>query len=195
MKHKHQRTSSKKKKSKKGQLAPPNKVPSFDELVEAGDAAAASMEGDKALALYASAESLLRKEQAATSNNLQTPVHEKLVYVLEKLGEIKVSLGDLEGARKDFENAINLLTSFPEEKNPQYHETLAGLYLYIGQLSSEQGALEAHRKGIQSLELCVNLRGNACSTSVQDAASMDVENGEQKEANTALNNARYVPDS
>ena len=197
MKHKLPKQKSNKKKNKgnsKDKKAPPAKVPTIEELIDAGDTASASMEADKAFAFYASAEQLLQ-QQNSNSNERR----DQLIYVLEKLGEGRVAMGDLEAARSDFEKAIELLMSqkTAEEKNtPQYHETLAGLYLYKGQLCSELEALEVYKKGLQTLEVCVELRQKAVSgsgeTPVDGGAdgSMDVDVDSQKEAQAALYQAR-----
>lgn len=68
---------------------------------------------------------------------------QELASVLAKLAECKVSVGDQDGARDDFERAIALSPPGPFR---------AGLYLYVGQLSLEDDALEAHQKGISELE-------------------------------------------
>ena len=101
---------------------------------------------------------------------------QKLVYVLEKLGESKATLGDYEAAKQHFDQAIQLWTTSPaakgseQEKAVVYHETLAGLHLYIGQLSSDQEALEAYKKGLKSLEVAVEWR-QAKYTELKTAAA------------------------
>ena len=197
MKHKKPKASNKKKQKGKKDGPPVEKQtkdPSVDELIEAGDAAAAATETDKALAFFVSAESLLRKDQSTST----TDSKQKLVYVLEKLGEAKASLGDHEAAKQDFENAIQLLTSNENliENTAQYHETLAGLHLYIGQLSSDLEALEAYKKGLQSLELGVELRQKECtemeqSQKVEDN-SMEIETSKNGEAKALVEEARWV---
>lgn len=198
MKHKKpKQTSKKKQKTKKSSAAAaPTKTPSIDEFIEAGDAAAASEESDKALAFFASAENLLRKEQDAAGKPIKT---DKLVYVLEKMGEAKASLGELEAAKQDFENAIAVLTSSSSsldgkmnEKSAPYQETLADLYLYIGQLSSDHLALEAYKKGLVALESSVELW---TSESLSKEQLENTENSMEIDSNTnetqrMLNEAR-----
>jgi tetratricopeptide (TPR) repeat protein len=55
-------------------------------------------------------------------------------------------MGDQDGARDDFERAIELTPAGRHR---------AGLYLYVGQLSLEEEALEAYEKGIQELEQAI----------------------------------------
>lgn len=203
VKHKKTKQVNNKKKKKankvKDDANAPKKIPSVEEMIQAGDTAAASMEGDKALAFYASAEQILREKKEEKSSTTST---EQLVSVLEKLGEARASLGDEEQARQDFQNAIDLVTASPQDKktNPQFQETLAGLHLYIGQLSAEQEALAALKKGLQCLEASVELRQQECANtpaqiSEDDEEAMmddDEEDGKEKANHTAvaLNEAR-----
>jgi len=213
MKHKKPKSASKKKNSKKQSGTPdkPNELfssadsnkntkikinnNSVDELIKAGDAAAAATENDKALAFFASAEVLLREEKEQQIGNTGNgSTEEKMVQVLEKLGEVKATLGDHEGAKKDFQSAIALLTA--AAKNDQaaetttlsslaaYQETLAGLHLYVGQLSSEEEALQAYKHGLVCLEKSVAIREEECENNplesapavqVAEVAMMDVE--------------------
>ena len=229
MKHKKPKRSSnknrkdKKQNKKKGEDV---KVPTVDELVEAGDAAVASMEPEKALAIFSSAETLLRKQQeeqssspateATTTTGSATTMIEKYVQVLEKLGDIKASMGDVDSAKQHFQTAITLWTSTVSEENindnkgkeesAAYQETLAGLYLYIGQLCSEQEALKAYEKGLTCLEKSVQLREKQVEEEIQPQQKensttetmMDVEmeNNNNTSVNettqSLLREARYV---
>jgi len=106
------------------------------DLVKAGDAAMESLDVVKAFECYQSAISSLK-------NNSD----DELADALAKLGECKVSMGDQEGARDDFERAIDLLPSGSPKR--------AGYYFYLGQLSLQEEALEAYLKGIAELESCI----------------------------------------
>lgn len=160
MKHKQPKGSNKKKQkgSKKDVPSSPSAQTalSVDELIEAGEAAAGAEQADKALEFFTCAESLLKRESSPESQ-------QKLVFVLEKVGESNANMGDHEAAKQSFENAIQLLTSKNDnkkqpQKTAQYNETLASLYLYVGQLCADHEALAAFKKGLESLELSVDLR-------------------------------------
>jgi tetratricopeptide (TPR) repeat protein len=179
-KHKKAKSVSKKKQKQKNKNdASQQKVPSIKELIAAGDAATAALEPDQALTFYASAEKLLQKTLP-----LQTS---SLIYVLEKLGELKASeFNDPTAAKQDFEQAIALLLATKDDSNAtspttsssssSNQETLAGLHLYIGQLSSEQEALEAYKKGLQCLETSIKLRQHEDDKLTEASkASMEVE--------------------
>jgi hypothetical protein len=176
VKHKKGKPLSNKKKNKlKGNPKKddvPKKIPTIEELLEAGDTAVASNEPDKALAFFLSAEDLLKEQQS--------PPIEKFTTVLEKLGETKATLGDEEGARQTFSNAIQLLVGKPQADNPQYQETLAGFYLYLGQLSAEQEALQAYKKGLECLKISVDLRQQECVNFAGSGdTSMEVDEGKE----------------
>jgi tetratricopeptide (TPR) repeat protein len=160
------------------------KVPSIMELIQAGDAAVAALEPDQAMTFYAAAEHRLQKTMPLATKDL--------IYVLEKLGELKASeFHNPMAAKQDFQQAIALLllsttststrtrtqendnhnnaassssssspptTTMPHTSTSSDQETLAGLHLYIGQLSCEQEALEAYQKGLECLERSLQLR-------------------------------------
>ena len=181
-----------KKKNKKGNdsKAAPKKIPTVEELLEAGDTAAASMEPDKALAFFMSAEQLLKEKQPP-------PPTEQMVNVLEKLGDVRATLGDQDAARTDFSSAISLLMSSPPQPTTaQFQETLAGLHLYVGQLSTEQEALQAYKQGLECLQASVGLREQECANTPaqisEDDDEMQVEGKEAPKEHpaVALNEAR-----
>lgn len=151
------------KKSKKPKTVDVNQV------IEDADAAMESLQLDRALSLYSAASSILKGHV-----QLQVPEANPLLLarVLLKLGEVKVSLDDSQGARQDFEFATNLLED--DDDALEIHEIRAGLWLYLGQLSSEQEALDAFRKGIQELEACVRLLESKCQ---ETQADMDTQDG------------------
>lgn len=112
------------------------KIKSASQHIALGDDAMQSLDIPTALQHYQAAIPLLEAIETTTTN-------QDLAHVLAKLGETKVSMGDQDGARDDFERAIALT---PKGK------VRAGLYLYVGQLSLEEEALEAYQKGITELE-------------------------------------------
>ena len=130
-----------------------------NQIIADADAAMESVELDRALSLYSAASSILKGHV-----QLQVPEANPLLLarVLLKLGEVKVSLEDPEGARQDFVFATSLIEKDDDDIVLETHEIRAGLWLYLGQLSSEQEALAAFRKGIEELEACVRLLENKC---------------------------------
>eukprot|EP00536_Pseudo-nitzschia_multiseries_P007613 jgi/Psemu1/305062/fgenesh1_kg.181_\ len=84
---------------------------------------------------------------------------EDLIHVLEKMGELQVSIGDQDLAKQHFVQSLSLLDEAKTEstKNISYYETHSSLCFYIGQLSLEKEALEAYQSGICSLEKCTEL--------------------------------------
>lgn len=140
--------SSKKNRRRDGERKRPKDVP-VEQLVESADTAMASLDVERAAQLYG---------QAATRLRGSTTQGDMAVHVLEKLGECKVSMGDQDGARQCFQDALVVLENNSQDTNSMtYHETRSNLYLYTGQLCLEQEALETYRKGVQSLEACFAL--------------------------------------
>jgi hypothetical protein len=90
-----------------------------------------------------------------------------LIQVLEKMGESKVSVGDQDGAKQDFQEAIQLLDQ-ESTKNMSYHETRASLLFYFGQLCVEQEALEAYKNGVTSLESCLGLASEDSAVQMEE---------------------------
>jgi hypothetical protein len=131
----------------------PKKEVNVNQIINDADIAMVGLDLDRACSGYTAASKILRG---------QTGIPQKILLsrVLGKLGEVKVSLSDLDGARDDFSAAISLLEN--EDNNMDIHESRANLYLYLGQVSSEQDALAALRKGVEELEACIHLRGNSC---------------------------------
>ncbi|CAB9529775.1 TPR domain protein [Seminavis robusta] len=178
----------KKKKQQQQKKNATQKVPSIDELIQAGDAASLAMEGDKAMAFYTSALTLMDDDKSSSKTDADATSPKLFVHVLEKLGELKASEGNSGAAKQDFERAIAIMTTNNTTDNPkeaaQYQETLAGLHLYIGQLSCEQEALQAYQKGLQCLETALQVRqqqDTTVSPAEEAEASMEVEN--EKEEN------------
>lgn len=111
---------------------------------------------------------------------------ETLSTVLGKMGELKASNGDRDGARTDFLDAIEMMG--PSQANgeesrgghylsiAQNCEKRAGLHLYLGQLSSGTEALNSFRVGVCELERAVGILEGNCAA----AATMDLESCEEK---------------
>ena len=121
---------------------------------------------DRAYSLYTAASTCLRRQVGEQQKML-------LSHALGKLGEVKVSFGDVEGARDDFSNAISFLEN---EDTVAIHETRASLCLYLGQVSSGLEALVAYRKGVEELEACIRLREKR----FEQKDTMEEESSEQE---------------
>jgi tetratricopeptide (TPR) repeat protein len=121
----------------------------IEQLVLSADTAMASLDVEKAAQFYS---------QAAAKLRGSTNQGDVMLHVLEKLGECSVSMGDQDGARQCFHDALSVLESNSQDTNSMaYHETRSNLYLYTGQLSMGQEALDAYLKGVHSLEACMTL--------------------------------------
>lgn len=110
-----------------------------------------------------------------------------LATVLGKIGELKAANGDVEGARREFLDAIELLG--PNQQNngssalssldggvtdAQNCESRAGLHLYLGQLSCGEEALGSLRVGVSELEQAINILEKLIETN-ETASTMTVE--------------------
>jgi tetratricopeptide (TPR) repeat protein len=155
MRRKAGSSSSKKNKSKRDNGSEKKKDNlTVAQLVGSAENAMASLDVEQAAQIYSEAASKLRVQLA--SNNPSPKQAELMLHILEKMGECKVSIGDQEGARQDFHQALTLLEQQSSDTNSMaYHETRSNLYLYSGQLCMEKEALEAYQKGVQSLEACL----------------------------------------
>jgi hypothetical protein len=176
-------------------------IPIEDILTQAESAMEMS-DLDTALQLFSYASGVLRSrvclpsttnsESACDGNNISNDNDGDKVTlstVLGKMGEIKASNGDIEGARTNFLDAIEILNPNAsaslsmgtsggdkmalEEGScnldvAQSCERIAGLYLYLGQLSSGMEALASFRTGVSKLEraACILERISAASPAV-----------------------------
>ena len=192
-------SSAKKNKSRKSNGDGNNKKPiPLEEVLSQAESAEASADTDTALQLFSYAAGVLRSRlrASASDNNFGNSIStnsnvdqdkKTLSTVLGKMGELKASNGDVEGARSDFLNAIELLGPAPtnstssatrdgnkkmeieeggEECNirtAQSSESRAGLHLYLGQLSSGTEALDSFRVGVSELECAVCLLERICN--------------------------------
>lgn len=177
---KKKKSSSKKKSSKKAEP----KTVDVNQVIADGDAAMEALEMDRALSLYSAASAILKGHV-----QLQVPEANPLLLarVLLKLGEVKITLEDSDGARQDFEFATSLLQD--DNDSLETHEIRAGLCLYLGQLSSEKEALEAFRKGIEELKACIRLRETADEDSMDTADDAKSRQESLQDTRRQLSNA------
>jgi len=156
-----------KKKMKRGRAVREKNAPetSVNELLEAASAAMESLDVEKAYQIFCRAATLLEREENNSStgtigiddNDTETK-QKDLIHVLEKMGELQVSIGDQDLAKKHFLQSIQLLEERQQQQpNKSFYETQSNICFYIGQLSIEKEALEAYLRGIRSLEECIQL--------------------------------------
>lgn len=124
--------------------------------------------------------SMQHQQPTSLSSSSSTQV-DQLVNVLEKMGEIQVSMGDPDQARQHFSQALQLVEQNKLQKDQQSFiswnllETHASLCLYIGQLSMEQQALEAYLKGVSSLEQSIQLVQMGKDNTIMPSANADTD--------------------
>jgi hypothetical protein len=159
------------KKNKSKKKAPPRiNVPeaSVDDVLAAADSSLAGLNVEQAIQLYSKAASLLR---AGRTGSLETR-ERQLISVLEKLAECKVAMEDQTGALQDFKEAITLVEQEDDKTKLYYYETRCNLYLYVGQLCSDEQALDAYQQGISSLESCVKFVQDAEKDEMADDTNL-----------------------
>mmetsp|Transcript_1532 Transcript_1532/g.2164 ORF Transcript_1532/g.2164 Transcript_1532/m.2164 type:complete len:430 (+) Transcript_1532:122-1411(+) len=130
----------------------------LEEVLKAAEAAATAFDIENGIQLYAKAASLLRQGRSIPGETREW----QLVRILEKLGELKVSVGDQDGAVQDFREAIRLLEQ--EEKTLKFYDTYSSLSMYIGQLCVEDEARAAYEQGVLCLESCMKLAQQELAT-------------------------------
>jgi tetratricopeptide (TPR) repeat protein len=157
------------KKDKKKKQGPVN----VNQVARDADAAMESLDMERAMSLYTTACTVLQQQAAETN-----PV--EIARILLKLGEVKVALENQEGARQDFERAISVLKD-TDETTLETCEIRASLYLYLGQLSSNQEALAAARNGIQELQAAVRLREQQLCEHNWKSSTMETDSDENDE--------------
>ena len=104
-----------------------------------------------------------------------------LSTVLGKMGELKASNGDVDGARSDFLNAIELLgpsatstrtsnsnINTDNIQTAQNCESRANLHLYLGQLSMGIEALDSLKVGVTELEFAVGILERICCAKIEE---------------------------
>lgn len=130
---------------------------SLDDLLKTASSAMESLDTERAYQAYYQASSDLKRETLSTKTEKKVKV-KLLIYVLEKMGECQVSIGNQDLARDCFSQSLRLLeeeAKLNSTRNTIYYETYSSLCFYIGQLSLGKEALEAYQKGIHSLEECI----------------------------------------
>ena len=102
-----------------------------------------------------------------------------------------MSLGDPDGGRENFEEAIELLGNLTIDEemagsevdhassmaDAQTCEARAGLHLYLGQLSAGKEALASYQAGVKDLERCVKILDKIANTGAAAAGAIAVEDG------------------
>lgn len=180
---------------------------SLEDVLSQAESAMEMANVEAALQLFEYAASVLRDR---VHGDAASATHEEdkktLTSVLGKLGELKASVGDVEGARTDFLDAIELMghphqimsdagKSADDEtmelledtdvnlSTAQNCEHIASLYLYLGQLSSGSEALTAFRTGVQELKKSVAILDRRSAPSVTGTAAseatMDVDDSQE----------------
>ena len=180
--NKKKSTSSKKKKGGRRDVKVASRAPTspqdVNEVISQADQALESSNLENALQLYNYAAGVLRNKLQELTNNTAASNEGRdsnvllLSKVLGKMAEAKVSIGDQHGGQQDFLEATNLLSGDGPLDNPiaraQWREARASLYLYLGQLSTSNDALEAFTRAISDLQDCVNLLEEGLKTNSND---------------------------
>lgn len=201
-------TSNKKKRQQQrgdGKKQPHQKPPSVEEVLAKAEASLEASDVETACGLFAYAADVLRSRLDGTSpagipsSSLsamsEDEIKSLLSRVLGKAGEARVSLGDPDGGRENFQEAIELLGStatMDEEMegseaadqssavaDAQLCEARAGLHLYLGQLSSEKDALASYQAGVEDLERCVKILDRLAGAGAGADAVMGEEGDEE----------------
>lgn len=143
--------------TKKGPKKTKKPALTIEQILNEGDEAIEALDISRANTLFQTAAKELEMKLKEDPELFVT-----LSKVLGKLGETKVSMGDQEGARQDFERAIALLNDedeFCDEiLKAEGIENKASLYMNMGQLSSDDEALRAYNKGVELLETAILFR-------------------------------------
>jgi len=188
-------SSSKKKKSGRGKVkvaaaaatitpTPANPPADINDVLAQADVALESSNVETAMQLYTYAADVLRNQLQALSTNMAASNKERestalrLSKILGKMAETKVSMGDQQGGQQDFLEATNLLSgdgpTGDQIARAQWKEARASLYLYLGQLSGSNDALEAFTRAITDLKDCVGL----LEEGVKNCVTMDHDSSE-----------------
>eukprot|EP00977_Amphora_coffeiformis_P011634 scaffold2804_cov181-Amphora_coffeaeformis.AAC.2 len=143
--------SKKKNRQQRAKKPPPNF--SVDDLTEAAAVAFANQEVDTALALYTSALDTQSKILEPLDPTKRAPLIEQRIGLLEKRAETKTTLGDPDGAREDYQQALELHKSTETlQSDPSWYERSASLHLYIGQTSTGREAIAVYEQALSILE-------------------------------------------
>lgn len=168
------------------------KIYTIDELVKAADQAIDNGALENGCALYQAALTKLSSQGAETNAEESTKNTELLIEILEKLGEIKVSLEDQEGALMDYRHALERLVATEQNSSSPSCDCLehkAGLHFYIGQLCEGKDGLDAYRQGIEYLQKSLEEREKHPG---DDEDRMDGQDDSEKQTDptTLLQNTR-----
>lgn len=148
--------SNNKKKSKKNRQRQQKKPPlnfSVEDLTEAATVAFANQQVDSSLALLSTALDAQSKLLEAADPAKRSTLVEQRIGLLEKRAETKTAMGDPDGARQDYQQALGLHKSTETlQSDPAWYERLASLHLYIGQTSIGSGAISAYEQALSILE-------------------------------------------
>lgn len=179
-----------------------------EEILSQAESAVEMSQVDTALELFRCAEEALRSRALApavagadSKNCLDTKTFlEKWASVLGKMGELKASNGDVEGARSDFLKAIEVFDSAPIAANTnksideqecdfnmaQSGESRAALHLYLGQLSDGIDALSSFRAGVSELEKVVCVLKRVIVASDGQRGDIEMEGGDSVDSENSL---------
>jgi len=164
-------------------------APSLEDVLTQAESAMEMSDIDMAMKLFGYATQLLRSRiHGDDAGNGSEEDKCTLANVLGKMGELKASCGDVEGARNDFLDAIELLGNQQEATDmmqgddgecnistAQNSESKAGLYLYLGQLSTGTEALTALRIGVSELQRTVSILDRLATSKDDEANGMDID--------------------
>ena len=180
----------------------------LEEVLSQAESAMEMSDVENALKLFTYASGVLRSRVHASNTNGGSPDEDKMTLstVLGKMGELKASNGDIEGARTDFLDAIELLGTSSSSDNSkmdnlddgefnvqmaQNSESKAGLHLYLGQLSQGPEALSSFRVGVSELERAIAVLERISASNAGDGSNdMDMDGCE--DMNSAVNLERFL---
>lgn len=175
--------------------------PTIQELLYEAATAETAMDAEAAHTLYSQAYSqlvLLKPpplldrndgvDHRSDANNDQLIIH-----ILQKMGELQVSLNDPDTAKVHFVDAIQRLEATKPELTPSstsmsssdlmtYYETHSNLCFYIGQSSLEHEGLDAYIKGIASLEKCIDIEEKDQKRTPQQCDNKDEDDDDKMES-------------
>mmetsp|Transcript_44363 Transcript_44363/g.53609 ORF Transcript_44363/g.53609 Transcript_44363/m.53609 type:complete len:412 (-) Transcript_44363:112-1347(-) len=149
-------TEKKNKTSKKGPKS--HVTTSLPQLLEQAETASMT-DPTVALALYQTARDQIQNNLESSSDTERAD-NLLLARVLGRSGDLRVSLGDLEGGKDDFIEGITILTGVEEEEGKneeERREIMADLYMYLGQTGDGEESLEWYKKGVDTLEGCLKI--------------------------------------
>ena len=202
----------------------------LDEVLSQADQAMEMSNVDAALQLFTYASGILRPRvhnnnnntSATDGNSMQqdndndTNEQDKKILstILGKMGELKASNGNVDGARSDFLDAVELLgpSTYNNNNNnsnndmttevgecssnvetAQTCESRASLHLYLGQLSCGNEALTSLNVGVQELQYAVCILEriiNSSANAKSDGDDVDMDEEEDDDDMMSIGNLR-----